>query len=264
MGVLNVTPNSFSDGGRWLDADVAAQRGLELVQQGADVVEVGGESTRPGAQRPTVEEERRRVLPVIRSLAAAGVLVGVDTMRAAVAEDAVEAGARMVNDVSGGLADTEMLPFIARAKVPYVCMHWRGHSSSMQSRATYADVVDDVYAELRARVDAVLAAGVEPGRLIVDPGLGYAKSADHNWALLAALERFIDMGYPVLLAASRKSFLGSLLSDPASGNPRRPDQRDDATAAISVLGAAMGVWCIRAHAVATTADVVRVAARLRP
>lgn len=174
-------------------------------------------------------------------------LVGVDTMRADVARDAVDAGAKMVNDVSGGLADAEMFPFIAHAKVPYVCMHWRGHSSSMQSRTAYADVVEDVYAELHTRVDAVLAAGVEPGRLIVDPGLGYAKSADHNWALLAGLERFIAMGYPVLLAASRKSFLGSLLSDPASGNPRPPDQRDDASAAISVLGAAMGVWCIRAH-----------------
>ncbi|CAL9329700.1 Dihydropteroate synthase [Streptomyces sp. enrichment culture] len=261
MGVVNVTPDSFSDGGLSFAADAAVAHGLALLEQGADIVDVGGESTRPGAARPPVEEELRRVLPVVRELAAAGVIVSVDTMRAEVAARAMDAGARLVNDVSGGLADPEMLPLMARAGMPYVLMHWRGHSAGMQANAVYDDVVTDVLDELRLRVDTALETGIRPDCLVVDPGLGFAKTPDHNWELLGRLGDVMALGHPVLVGASRKSFLGSLLADPATGEPRPARLRDAATTAVSVLAAAQGVWCLRVHDVASTADAVRVTAR---
>jgi dihydropteroate synthase len=264
MGVVNVTPDSFSDGGRWLDPVAAVSHGLSLAAEGADIVDVGGESTRPGAQRVDEAEELRRIGPVISELAAAGVLVSVDTMRAGVAEAALSAGARLVNDVSGGLADPRMPQLAAEAGVPYVVAHWRGYGRDMQERAVYDDVVSEVGAELRRRVDAVIAAGVEPSAVIVDPGIGFAKLPRHNWALLTNLGEIARLGggsaFPVLVGASRKSFLGSLLRDPG-GEPRAPDERDAATVAVSTLAAAAGAWCVRVHAVAANADAVRVAAR---
>ena len=261
MGVVNVTPDSFSDGGSWFGPDAAIARGLELAAQGADIVNVGGESTRPGAQRVSVDEELRRVGPVIRVLAAAGVPVSVDTMRAEVAEPALEAGARMVNDVSGGLADPQMPQLVARAGVPYVVMHWRGHSHQMQDRAVYGDVVGEVCEELRRRVDEVVAVGVNPGLIILDPGLGFAKLAEHNWALLTHLGQIASLGggpvFPVLIGASRKRFLGGLLAA-ADGSPRPFAGCDDATVAVTALAAAAGAWCARVHEVPANADAVRV------
>ncbi|WP_030040925.1 dihydropteroate synthase [Streptomyces resistomycificus] len=261
MGVVNVTPDSFSDGGLSFAADAAVAHGLALLEQGADIVDVGGESTRPGAARPPIEEELRRVLPVVRELAATGAIVSVDTMRAEVAARALEAGARMVNDVSGGLADPAMLPLMARAGTPYVVMHWRGHSAGMQANALYDEIVSDVLDELRSRIEAALEAGVPPGCLIVDPGLGFAKAPEHNWELLGRLGEVSALGRPVLVGASRKSFLGRLLADRATGQPRPARQRDAATAAVSVLAAAQGVWCLRVHDVVSTLDAVRVTAR---
>lgn len=261
MGVVNVTPDSFSDGGLAFAADAAVAHGLALLEQGADIVDVGGESTRPGAARPTVEEELRRVLPVVRELSAAGAIVSVDTMRAEVAARALDAGALLVNDVSGGLADPGMLPLMARAGMPYVLMHWRGHSAGMQANAVYDDVVTDVLDELRLRIDAALEAGITPDRLVVDPGLGFAKTPDHNWELLGRLGDVMALGHAVLVGASRKSFLGSLLADRTTGQPRPARLRDAATTAVSVLAAAQGVWCLRVHDVASTADAVRVTAR---
>ncbi|MDK1346981.1 dihydropteroate synthase [Streptomyces sp. 378] len=261
MGIVNVTPDSFSDGGRWFDPERAVAHGLALLGEGADILDVGGESTRPGAARPAVEEELRRVLPVVRALAAAGATVSVDTMRAEVAAHAIEAGAALVNDVSGGLADPAMLPLMARAGTPYVLMHWRGHSAGMQANAVYDDVVTDVVDELRARVEAALHAGVPADCLVVDPGLGFAKHSEHNWRLLGRLRELSALGRPVLVGAARKSFLGDLLADPETGRPRPAHLRDAATAAVSVLAAAQGAWCVRVHDVASTADAVRVAAR---
>ncbi|MEU3839491.1 dihydropteroate synthase [Streptomyces sp. NPDC028635] len=261
MGVVNVTPDSFSDGGLSHAPDAAVAHGLALLEQGADLVDVGGESTRPGAARPPVKEELRRVLPVVREPAAAGAVVSVDTMRAEVAARALDAGARLVNDVSGGLADPALPALMARAEVPYVVMHWRGHSAGMQASAVYDDVVADVAGELRLRVGAALDAGIRPDRLVVDPGLGFAKTAEHNWELLGRLEEIRALGLPVLVGASRKSFLGQALADPATGRPRPAPLRDAATAAVSVLAAAQGVWCLRVHDVAATLDAVRVTAR---
>ncbi len=267
MGVVNVTPDSFSDGGEWFEAGTAIAHGLDLVAQGADIVDVGGESTRPGAPRVGVDEELRRVRPVVTELAAAGVTVSVDTMRAQVAEVALEAGARLVNDVSGGLADPQMQRLVAAAGVPYVVMHWRGHSRQMQDRAVYRDVVREVCDELRQRVDAAVAQGMDPALIIVDPGLGFAKLPEHNWALLAALGEISRLGgsgspFPVLIGASRKRFLGRLLAA-ADGEPRPFAGCDDATVAISALAATAGAWCVRVHTVPGNSDAVRVAARWR-
>ena len=263
MGVVNVTPDSFSDGGAWLGAEAAIAHGLDLAAQGADIVDVGGESTRPGAQRISADEEVRRVLPVITELARAGVPVSVDTMRAAVAELALEAGARLVNDVSGGLADPHMPRLVAKAAVPYVVMHWRGHSHDMNSRAIYGDVVAEVRDELRRRVDAVVAEGVDPSMIILDPGLGFSKLSEHNWQVLAALPEIAALGrpggFPVLVGASRKRFLGRLLTGP-DGTPRSFAGSDDATVATTALAAAAGAWCVRVHKVPANADAVRVAA----
>ncbi|MDO8106587.1 dihydropteroate synthase [Isoptericola sp. b441] len=258
MGVVNVTPDSFSDGGRWFEPDAAVAHGLELLAQGADLVDVGGESTRPGAVRVDPATERARVLPVVSALAKAGALVSVDTTRAAVAADAIEAGAALVNDVSGGLADSGMLPLVADAGVVYVAMHWRGHSDVMDGLAQYDDVVADVCDELSARLDAAVAAGVDPGQVVLDPGLGFAKTGSDNWPLLARLDRLTALGRPVLVGASRKRFLGHLLAGP--DGPAPPEARDRATAAVSALAAAAGAWCVRVHEVAGSADAVRVAA----
>ncbi|MEU2259239.1 dihydropteroate synthase [Streptomyces sp. NPDC019645] len=258
MGVVNVTPDSFSDGGRWFDTTAAVKHGLDLVAEGADLVDVGGESTRPGASRVDEEEELRRVLPVVRGLAGEGVTVSVDTMRASVAAQAVAAGATLVNDVSGGLADRGMIPAVAAAEVPFVVMHWRGFSEDMNSRAVYGDVVAEVVAELRERMDAVVAGGVAAERIIVDPGLGFAKQAAHDLALVAHVAELRTLGRPLLVAASRKRFLGHVLADGAAAPPPARE-RDAATAAISAIAAHEGAWAVRVHEVRATADAVRVA-----
>ncbi|MEU2871835.1 dihydropteroate synthase [Streptomyces olivoreticuli] len=259
MGVVNVTPDSFSDGGRWFDTEGAVKRGLDLATEGADLVDVGGESTRPGAARVDEREELRRVIPVVRGLAAEGVVVSVDTMRASVAEAAVEAGAALVNDVSGGLADPAMVPVVATAGVPFVVMHWRGFSADMNNRAVYGDVVGEVLGELRQRLDAVVAAGVDPERLVVDPGLGFAKTADHDLALVAQLARLRrELGLPMLVAASRKRFLGRVLAGDDGGSPPPARERDAATAAVSTIAAREGAWAVRVHEVRASADAVRV------
>lgn len=257
MGVVNVTPDSFSDGGRWFDPELAVKHGLDLVASGADVVDVGGESTRPGAARVSQAEELRRVIPVVRELAAAGVLVSVDTMRAAVAEQAVAAGARLVNDVSGGGADPAMIPVVAAAGVPFVVMHWRGQSIDMNNRAVYGDVVAEVVAELREGCERAVAGGIDPGRIIVDPGLGFAKNAEHDLALMAHLGRLRELGRPLLVAASRKRFLGRVLAGTA-GDPPPARERDAATAAVSAIAAREGAWAVRVHEVHASADAVRV------
>jgi dihydropteroate synthase len=262
MGVLNVTPDSFSDGGRYLHLDHALSHGVEMWTDGADLIDVGGESTRPGADRIAPDVEIARILPVIKGLAAAGVVVSVDTTRARVAEAALAAGAVVVNDVSGGLADPDMARVVADAGVPWILMHWRGYSKDMDSLATYDDVVTDVRVELSARVDAALAAGVSADALALDPGLGFAKRAEHNWSLLRRLDVLMDLGFPVLVGASRKRFLGTLLAD-KQGVPRSPDGREDATTAISALVAMAGAWGVRVHDVRRSLDAVKVADVLR-
>ncbi len=257
VGVLNVTPDSFSDGGRYRNAQAAIEHGIALHASGADFVDVGGESTRPGAVRIAASEEEHRVLAVLSGLRAAGVPTSIDTMRATTATAAVAEGAFLVNDVSGGLADPDMYGTVASLGVAYVVMHWRGHSTTMQSQAEYFDVVGEVRSELQARIEAAMTAGIARESLVLDPGLGFAKEADHNWALLHALEGFMDIGHPVLLGASRKRFLGSLLAS-ADGQARPVDQRDVATDAISALAAAAGVWAVRVHDVPGSVDAVRV------
>ncbi|GAA4974910.1 dihydropteroate synthase [Kineococcus glutinatus] len=259
VGVLNVTPDSFSDGGRWPDARAACAHGLAMVAAGADLVDVGGESTRPGAQRVDAAEEARRVLPVVEGLVAAGVAVSVDTMRAQVAARALAAGALVVNDVSGGRADARMAAAVADAGALFVVSHWRGHSDVMTSRAVYGDVVAEVVAELGAARDAAVAAGVAPGRVVLDPGLGFAKVGVHDWALLRALPALRALGHPVLVGASRKRFLGALLAG-SDGTAPPAAERDAATAAVSALAAAAGAWGVRVHDVASSAAAVRVAA----
>jgi len=269
MGVVNVTPDSFSDGGQWYGADAAIAHGLELAAQGADIVDVGGESTRPGAQRIEETEELRRIGPVVTELVRAGLTVSIDTMRARVAEFALDAGAQLVNDVSGGLADPDMPRLVAAAGVSYVVVHWRGHSRDMYARALYADVVAEVRDELAKRVDAVVRAGVDPGHIVVDPGLGFGKRPEHNWPLLARLAELGTLAggtFPVLVGASRKGFIGRLLAGAAEnehGTPRTLADRDQATVAITALAAAAGAWCVRVHQVPPNVDAVQVAAAWR-
>ena len=260
VGVVNVTPDSFSDGGRWLDPEAAIGHGRQLLDEGADIVDVGGESTRPGADRPSLAEELRRVVPVVRELAAAGAVVSIDTMRAEVAARAVDAGARLVNDVSGGRADPAMLFRVAELEVPYVCMHWRGHSVRMQDRAVYADVVAEVGSELRRQAERVIGAGIVPERVILDPGVGFAKTGDHNWALLAGLDR-LGLGFPLLVGVSRKKFLGTLLAGP-DGSARKASERDDASVALTTVLAGQQVWGVRTHTVRAHRDAIAVVQRL--
>lgn len=260
MGVVNVTPDSFSDGGKFVAADDAIAHGLALAADGADILDIGGESTRPGATRPLVAEELDRVIPVIRELASRGLTVSVDTMRAEVAAAAVEAGAAVVNDVSGGMADPEILSVVAQSDAAYIAMHWRGHSDHMQERASYGDVVAEVRSELSARIEDALAAGIGESRIAVDPGLGFAKKSDHNWELLRRLDE-LDLRLPVLLGASRKSFLGSLLAS-SDGAPRPVDQRESANVAITTMAALAGVWAVRVHEVRASRDAIAAVCRV--
>jgi len=264
MGILNVTPDSFSDGGLWDDVDAAVAHGLEMAALGADWVDVGGESTRPGAARPPLDEELHRVVPVISRLTREGVAVSVDTMRAEVARAAVDAGATLVNDVSGGLADPAILDVVAAGGASYLAMHWRAHSDRMQQFASYDEqggVVAAVCAELGDRVAEIRAAGIPEDRVVLDPGLGFAKSAAHNWELLRSLDRLEDLGFPLLIGASRKSFLGSLLAD-TDGAPRPTDDREHAHAALVALLADHGLWGLRVHDVRATRDALAVWERM--
>jgi dihydropteroate synthase len=262
MGVVNVTPDSFSDGGLYETTDAAIRHGFELRDEGADLLDIGGESTRPGATRPLVAEELDRVVPVIRALAAEGVPVSVDTMRHEVARAALEAGAVLVNDVSGGLADPRILDVVAEHGAAYVVMHWRAHSAVMQQLASYDDVLVEVRDELALRLDAARAAGIAEDRLVVDPGLGFAKTADHNWELLRRLPELGTLGAPILVGSSRKSFLGSLLAGP-DGSPRPVLDREDANVALTTIAAIQGVWAVRVHEVRASVDAVKVVTRWR-
>jgi dihydropteroate synthase len=253
MGVLNVTPDSFSDGGRWTDVDDAVAHAVQLHSDGADIVDVGGESTRPGAARIDAAEEARRVLPVLRAVQAAGVPTSVDTYHSSVAAAALDAGASVVNDVSGGLGDPAMAEVVRDAGCPWILMHWRAHGATMQHLAHYDDVVRDVHAELGARVEAAVSAGVAESALVIDPGIGFAKTAEHNWALLHELAGFVALGIPVLVGSSRKSFLGALLAD-SDGKPRSVYEREDATTALTAYCALQGVWGVRVHDVRPSVD----------
>jgi dihydropteroate synthase len=258
MGIVNVTPDSFSDGGAYLAAASAVEHGLALARSGADIIDIGGESTRPGAARVEEAEELRRVLPVVRELSAAGLTVTIDTTRSRVATAALAAGAAGVNDVSGGLADPDMSWLIAEAHVPYIATHWRGPSRDMQQRAAYTDVVAEVAGQLRSRLDALLRAGVDRRQVVLDPGLGFAKQPAHNWQLLNRFAELKALGQPVLVGASRKAFLGALLRSGEDTPP--PAARDMATAAVSALAAVAGAYCVRVHDVPASLDAVRVAA----
>jgi dihydropteroate synthase len=262
MGIVNVTPDSFSDGGRWATTEAAVAHGRHLVEQGADLLDIGGESTRPGATRPLVAEELDRVVPVIRELAGDGTAVSVDTMRSEVAAAAIEAGATVVNDVSGGLADPRILDVVADSDARYVAMHWRAHADRMRDFSDYSPdgVVATVRRELGERLDAVLAAGVPRERVVLDPGLGFAKKPRHNWELLAALDTLRELDCPLLVGASRKSFLGSVLS--VDGAPRPVDEREHAHVALVALLAVRGVDLLRVHDVRATRDALAVVAAL--
>jgi dihydropteroate synthase len=262
MGVVNVTPDSFSDGGRWFTPAAAVAHGLALLEDGADLLDIGGESTRPGARRVPVDEERERVIPVVADLARRGAVVSVDTTRAQVAREALDAGAVLVNDVSGGLADAAMYDVVAQTGAAYVAMHWRGHADVMDELADYDDVVTDVRRELAARVAALRAAGVRDEQVVLDPGLGFAKPGASNWPLLARLPELVADGFPVLVGASRKRFLGHLLAGP-DHEPAPPLQRDHATTALTALAAASGAWAVRVHDVRSSVDAVKVAAAWR-
>jgi dihydropteroate synthase len=260
MGVVNVTPDSFSDGGLWFSEENAVAHGRDLLAQGADLLDIGGESTRPGAERPPEAEELRRVVPVVRALAAEGAVVSVDTMRASVAAAALEAGASLLNDVSGGLADPDMAALAAQTGAPYVAMHWRGHSTQMERKAVYADVVAEVRTELLERLEGLRSAGLSDDQVILDPGFGFAKNADHNWALLARLDAFVGLGHKLLVGTSRKRFLGSVGREPGAERP--PGERDVATAVTTFVAAQAGAWCVRVHDVPSTIDALDVAAAL--
>jgi len=246
MGILNVTPDSFADGGRHNDFDAAVARGLEMIAEGVDIIDIGGESTRPGADRVSEADEITRTIPVITELAKLGVKISIDTMRASTATAAIKAGASIINDVSGGLADPLMLETAAGLKVPYIAMHWRGQSKDMNSRAIYGDVISEVISELQERVDAALDAGISRDNLIIDPGLGFAKDADHNWAIIEAIDQFVVLGYPVLVGGSRKRFLGG----------DSPDEREQATIELTKQLAPTGVWAVRVHSVKPHKEVL--------
>ncbi len=246
MGILNVTPDSFADGGKHNDFEAAVARGLEMITEGVDIIDIGGESTRPGAERVSEEEEVARTIPVIIELSKHGTPISIDTMRSRTAEAAIKAGASIINDVSGGLADPDMLQTAARLKVPYIAMHWRGQSKDMNSKAIYNDVVSDVISELNERIEAAIDAGIEKDKLIIDPGIGFAKEAEHNWAIIDSIERFVAMGYPVLVGASRKRFLGG----------DSPDEREQATIDLTKRLGTTGVWAVRVHSVKPHKEVL--------
>ena len=260
MGVLNVTPDSFSDGGKFAATETAIAHGKQMFQDGADIVDVGGESTRPGADRISIQEELDRVLPVISELTKSAIPVSIDTMRAEVAKQAVAAGACLVNDVSGGKADPEMFKFLTTNELPYVMMHWRGHSTEMMNLTNYDDVVADVCDELQLQVNAAVSAGVAISRIVLDPGIGFAKTTSQNWPLLAHFDVLQDLNLPLLIGASRKKFLGELLAK--DGQPRETDEREAATTAITTLMAAQSVWAVRVHDVKSSSDAVRVVSRI--
>ena len=246
MGILNVTPDSFADGGRHNDFEAAVNRGHEMLAEGVDIIDIGGESTKPGVDRVSEEEELARVIPVIQELAKAGARISIDTMRASTAKAAIEAGAQIINDVSGGLADPDMLPTAAQLGVPYIAMHWRGHSKDMNSRAVYGDVVTDVISELQERVSAALDAGITKDNLIIDPGIGFAKDAHHNWKIIDSIDEFVALGYPVLIGASRKRFLGG----------DNPDEREAATIELTKRLSTSGIWGVRVHSVKPHKEVL--------
>jgi dihydropteroate synthase len=257
MGVLNVTPDSFSDGGRWASTGAAVQHAVDLCAEGADLIDVGGESTRPGADRVSAETEQGRVLPVIAELNRLGIRTSVDTLRADTAARAADAGVDIINDVSGGLADPGMAAVVARTGLPYIAMHWRGHSDSMDSLAQYDDVVATVLAELTGRVQALEAAGVRRAQIILDPGLGFSKDAEQSWRVFARLDAFTPLGLPVMVGVSRKRFLAGVLPDNAA-----IADRDLPTAVLSVLAAQAGAWAVRVHDVAGTRAALNVLARV--
>jgi dihydropteroate synthase len=246
MGILNLTPDSFADGGRHNSFQAGIARGLEMIAEGVDIIDIGGESTRPGADRVSAEEEQARVLPVIKELAKSGAKISIDTMRADTAVKAVQAGAAIINDVSGGLSDPAMFATVKKLGVPYILMHWRGESKDMNSRAVYADVVTDVISELNSQIDAALDAGINKSQIIIDPGLGFAKDAEHNWEILRNLKAFTAMGYPVLIGASRKRFLGG----------DNPDEREAATIELTKTLVPQGIWGVRVHSVKPHVDVI--------
>jgi dihydropteroate synthase len=247
MGILNVTPDSFADGGKHFTFEHAVQRGLQMIEEGVDIIDVGGESTRPGAERVTEEEEQRRVVPVIKALAGKGATISIDTMRASTAKIAVEAGATIVNDVSGGAADPAMFETVAALGCKYTLMHWRGHSKDMNSLAHYGDVVEDVISEVTIQLDKAIAAGIKRENIILDPGLGFAKNADHNWEILNRLDEFVALGYPVLIGHSRKRFIGG----------ETPDDREAGTLEISKSLVGKGIWAVRVHSVAPHVELVK-------
>ncbi len=246
MGILNVTPDSFADGGKHNNFESAVARGLEMIAEGVDIIDIGGESTRPGADRVSEDEEIARTIPVITELAKHGIPISIDTMRSRTAEAAVRAGASIINDVSGGLADPEMLQTASRLEVPYIAMHWRGESKEMNSKAIYSDVVSDVISELNERIEAALDAGIEKDKLIIDPGIGFAKEAEHNWRIIDSIDRFVALGYPVLVGASRKRFLGG----------DSPDEREQATIDLTKRLGTTGVWAVRVHSVKPHKEVL--------
>ena len=247
MGILNVTPDSFADGGKHFTFDHAVARGLEMIEEGVDIIDIGGESTRPGAERVSELEEQSRVIPVITELSKTGVQISIDTMRASTAQLAVEAGATIVNDVSGGQADPEMFATVARLGCKYTLMHWRGHSKDMNSKATYKNVVDEVISEMTFQLEKALAAGVKRENIILDPGLGFAKDAEHNWEILNHIEEFTALGYPVLIGHSRKRFIGG----------DTPDDRESGTLKISESLIGKGIWAVRVHGVASHVELVK-------
>lgn len=261
MGVLNVTPDSFSDGGLFLDPDTAVAHARAMAAEGADIIDVGGESTRPGADRVEIAQEIDRTIPVVSALVRAGLTISIDTMRSEVASRAVEAGAAYINDVSGGLADPEMAATAAQAGVDVILMHWRGHSRDMQKRVLYNDVTSEVIGELKQRVTDFVVAGVAPERIIVDPGLGFAKTFEHNWHLIATLPELMDQGHRVIVGTSRKGFLGAV--GRTEGEPRPPLERDVATAVTSAYLHDLGVWGVRVHDVRSTVDAVDVAVAMQ-
>jgi len=261
MGVLNVTPDSFSDGGKFQSAEVAIAHGMYMAGNGADIIDIGGESTRPGAERISVEEEIARVLPVVTALVGSNVTVSIDTMRASVAQAAIDAGASLINDVSGGKADPEMLNLLAKIEVPYILMHWRGHSTEMNSLTNYTNVVTDVRDEIDDQLFDVFHSGVASNRVVIDPGIGFAKTVEQNWPVLSHLDALEELGQPILIGASRKKFLGELLA--THGVPRDIDGRESATTAITTLMAQRNVWAVRVHDVRSSRDAVEVVRKMK-